>query len=206
MSDIKRFNQTGVHTIEGNMAGDLAAYFSKQSQAQQEEYELMKIRIKNNQNTTLKNINDKFSTSQLSTEDAFRKRTIGLITAEDFRKAREEEEEKDGKNKCSSDQIDQRQELSKEQEQKLIQQQNKRKKLMSTLSFYQEEDNEEEVLDIKTIKANKKLKDPTIDTSFLPDLDREKELQKKKEQLSQEWIELQEQIKLEVSYLKLFMS
>lgn len=48
--------------------------------------------------------------------------------------------------------------------------------------------------------AKKKIcKDPAVDTSFLPDRDRDRQLALQKEALKQEWLQMQEQIKSEVS-------
>jgi len=41
-------------------------------------------------------------------------------------------------------------------------------------------------------------KDPTVDTSFLPDRERDERLQRERERLQREWLEEQERIKNEV--------
>lgn len=48
-------------------------------------------------------------------------------------------------------------------------------------------------------------KDPTINTSFLPDREREREIEEKKEKLAQEWLEQQENIKNQVNYSIIFI-
>ncbi|ORZ37513.1 XAP5, circadian clock regulator-domain-containing protein [Catenaria anguillulae PL171] len=48
-----------------------------------------------------------------------------------------------------------------------------------------------------TTKPKKAIKDPTVDTSFLPDRQREEEERKERERLRQEWLEQQELIKQE---------
>lgn len=53
-----------------------------------------------------------------------------------------------------------------------------------------------------SLRSKKKIsKDPSVDTSFLPDLDRDRQLATQKEQLKQEWLTKQEQIKNEVLQL-----
>ena len=47
----------------------------------------------------------------------------------------------------------------------------------------------------------KKLKNPTVDTSFLPDKIRDQELKEQKDKLQQEWLEQQNMIKNEVRYI-----
>lgn len=49
--------------------------------------------------------------------------------------------------------------------------------------------------DVKTVKKIKK--DPTVDTSFLPDREREEEENRLREQLRQEWAEQQQKLKEE---------
>ena len=60
------------------------------------------------------------------------------------------------------------------------------------------DDDENEEEDAPII-PKKKLKDPTVDTSYLPDRDRDKELNEKKIELQKEWLAEQERIKNEVS-------
>ena len=81
----------------------------------------------------------------------------------------------------------------------------KRKKMFSKLSFQLGDEDEDTQFD--TIKSSasssssqskKVLKNPNVDTSFLPDRDREKELQIAKDKLQVEWLEQQEIMKNEV--------
>lgn len=77
------------------------------------------------------------------------------------------------------------------------------------MSFTLEEDEseeEEEVEEIKSCKrevetdvklAKKIKKDPTVDTSFLPDREREEEENRLREELRQEWAEQQQKLKEE---------
>ena len=62
-----------------------------------------------------------------------------------------------------------------------------------------EEEGEEEEEDKEIIGAKKKkiktIKDPTVDTSFLPDRDREEMERIQREQLRKEWLKRQEEIK-----------
>jgi protein FAM50 len=55
------------------------------------------------------------------------------------------------------------------------------------------DDTEEE----RAAKRGKFRKNPNVDTSFLPDRDREEEERKERERLRQEWLKKQEDIKLE---------
>jgi hypothetical protein len=66
----------------------------------------------------------------------------------------------------------------------------------SALSFGDDEEGEGE--DEEDLVPKKKLKNPTVDTSFLPDRDRELQEIETRKQLTQEWHEQQEKLKKEV--------
>jgi len=84
--------------------------------------------------------------------------------------------------------------------------------LMSTLSFAgdgedgeddDEDDNAESDRHSAAKKMKKNRKDPTVDTSFLPDAAREEELKQKRIELEKEWLERQDAAKkekLEITY------
>ncbi len=60
-------------------------------------------------------------------------------------------------------------------------------------------DEQEEGEEVAFVGKNKKrLKDPSVDTSYLPDRDRDAEINAKKAQLQKEWLEEQDRIKNEV--------
>jgi protein FAM50 len=92
------------------------------------------------------------------------------------------------------------------QENKLKARELKRKKIKSSLSFEMEDEagggDEEKTA---ALKAKKRLKDRTVDTSYLPDRERDKMLagQKQKLQLhlQQNWMAHEDRIKNEVSRL-----
>lgn len=212
MTDIRRVGESGVYTSEGNIAGDLAAQFTKEREKQQKEYESLKNRIKENNKAVVGQINEKFSSAVDSAEHEFRRKTVGLVTAEEFRKASAEAGQ--AQKKLEEENLLNRQkQLEKDREDEALrakERQIKRKKALATLSFAaddDEEEREEEDLPITKIRklnddsnSKKSLKNPNVDTSFLPDPRREKELELKREQLKQEWLEEQEKIKAEVSY------
>ncbi|KAJ9087642.1 hypothetical protein DSO57_1031092 [Entomophthora muscae] len=66
--------------------------------------------------------------------------------------------------------------------------------MMATLSF---DLDEEEIEEKEASKKPKFGKDPTVDTSFLPDQEREEEERVLREKLRQEWLQKQEDIKNE---------
>jgi protein FAM50 len=89
----------------------------------------------------------------------------------------------------------------------------KRKKVAkATLSFAMDDEEApshskspgvDDTEDERTAKRGKFRKNPNVDTSFLPDRDREEEERKERERLRQEWLKRQEEIKqedIEVTY------
>ncbi|KAH7415151.1 hypothetical protein KP509_14G030300 [Ceratopteris richardii] len=129
-------------------------------------------------------------------ETAFKKETVGLVTREQF----EEEKEK-------------QQKLAQEEEEKLLLKRKKRRaKGPSRLSFIDDvdadADEEENGLtkneELKKQKLGKFGKDPTVETSFLPEREREAKEQAERERLRKQWQKEQERIKnepLEITYI-----
>lgn len=118
---------------------------------------------------------------------------MGLVTADQFREIGAQIEQK-------------RVQLQKEQEEKEEQlaqkkkelRENKRRKMQATLSFVDEENGEdgvEEALPVEAAPKKRVTKDPTAQTDFLPDREREMQLAAEKERLTQEWLQQQEIIK-----------
>jgi len=82
---------TGIHTVEGNLAGSRAAKLTKKREKQQQEYEQKKQKIQNEYKRGGLKINEKFGGSATDQFEAmFKSKTIGLVTADEFRKARED--------------------------------------------------------------------------------------------------------------------
>jgi protein FAM50 len=201
MTDIRRIGEAGVHTIEGNIAGDLAAQFTKEREKQQQEYEVIKNKIKAANNAVVGKINDKFNSAVDNADQEFRKKTVGLVSADDFRKA--SEEATNAQKAFQESQLLEKQKSLQhhvaDEEVRAKTREDKRKKTLATLSFGMEEDNNDDDEVIIPKKKSKNLKNPNVDTSFLPDPRREKEIELQKEQLKKEWLEKQELIKAEVS-------
>ncbi len=194
MTDVKRVGDSGIHTVEGTVAGNRAAVLTKQRDAQRAEYEAVKNKIKEDNAAGVGKIDDKFSSASDVLEQEFRRKTVGLVSATDFRKAREETIEIKVDTKAQE-----AKELkalqNKEKTREL-----KRKKIASSLSFeVNDGDEQEEGEEVAFVGKNKKrLKDPSVDTSYLPDRDRDAEINAKKAQLQKEWLEEQDRIKNEV--------
>ncbi|CAE6432283.1 unnamed protein product [Rhizoctonia solani] len=131
-----------------------------------------------------------------SMEESLKKSTIGLVRLEDFQNRRKELEEAKAREAAQTNEL-------KDEKVK----QKKRKKITkSKLSFaVDDEDGEGEAVDKKEkevseeppVKKNKSNKNPTVDTSFLPDREREEQERRIREDLRQEWLRNQEELKQE---------
>ncbi|KAG8931164.1 hypothetical protein FRC01_001775 [Tulasnella sp. 417] len=195
----------------------------KQRQAMMEEFDKQKQSLLNETEKSRPNAN-RFVGQNDSMEDSLKKATIGLVTVEDFRKAREALEEAKARESV------QKAEVKEERTKK-----RKKKVAKSTLSFGDEEAEEDEGASSKGKKKaadgdtesgassngdpqaqsahimvppapaakRPKLKNPAVDTSFLPDRDREEQERLLREELRQKWLKEQEAIKkedIEVTY------
>jgi protein FAM50 len=186
--------ESGIHTVEGNVAGPRAAELTKKRQKEQEAFEDKKRKIE--EAASHKTMNDKFATNttQSASDQQFQASTVGLVTAEEFKhftrlKQGEQEKEEEEEKRQSEEEIAKQAKAAKKAKKKRLQ---AKKKMMSTLSFATDED----LLEDEDI-PKKSLKDPTIDTSFLPDKQREEEALRERKLLEKEWKEQQETVKKE---------
>ncbi|KIM20468.1 hypothetical protein M408DRAFT_333795 [Serendipita vermifera MAFF 305830] len=134
-----------------------------------------------------------------SMADSLVKSTVGLVQLDDFMQKRKDLEEAKAREAARTD------ELKAEKKVK------KRKKVVkSKLSFADEEeggggdDDEEDERPAKRAKGSpapattkKVAKNPTVDTSFLPDREREQQERELREQLRKQWLREQEELKAE---------
>ena len=252
-SDFHKFHrpEAGSRTVEGNTSGARAMRLDKQREEEQQEFEQRKRqRIQDNENTHL-NINSKFQPARIGNveEQAFKAKTVGLVTAEEFMTATNEKDrsglsdsemtpeekiiaaaaaavafkkeakrtkkkKKDKKKRAALLSFhDDEEEEDEEEEDKVENKKEKNKgdeknkdevttKTMSTMST----ENETKAKLIKkslSLSSSSSKKDPTIDTSFLPDKDRETAIKLERIRLEKEWKEQQIKIKteqLEITY------
>lgn len=226
----------GIHTVEGNVAGSRAATLSRKREADQEAFEQRKKKIASDAERGKLGIDAKFDAdSKLSKSEAeFRSKTVGLVTAEEFKKATREAEEMKkkkvvglfdidddddddggdggGRGKASSATggIDEA-ELTEEERKKLEKQRKKarkkalkkKKKALSALSFVGAEDadgivDDADVDDINPTGGTELKKNPEVDTSFLPDKDREAAAEAERLRLRREWVRKQKQMQEEM--------
>tara|TARA_B110000305_G_C19249789_1_gene544158 strand:+ start:103 stop:804 length:702 start_codon:yes stop_codon:yes gene_type:complete len=195
----------GIATVEGShMAGSRASQLSKKRSLEQTEFEDAKKKMKDDRLRGSKKIDDKFSGSSLASqaESTFSKKTVGLVTASEFKKLKEEsdivagggeiEGEKERKEKLAEDIL-----KAEEKEKKRIKKEKKlkKKKMLNTLSFGGDEELENDDEDEKNATNNKK--NPNVNTDFLPDKNREMAKKELEEKLKLEWIESQSAVKNE---------
>ncbi|POM73306.1 XAP-5-like protein [Phytophthora palmivora] len=187
MTGIERYGSS-VHTVEGNVAGSRAAMLTKQREKQKEEYEAKRKDIeKTNRRGT--RIDANFQSHEDDDESEFKRQTVGLVTAEEFRKKRE-----DIQNRKSAP-VD----VPSEEQEKEPKKKKKRKtKKMGPLSFDMDGDDDDESVKPKRVKKN--MKNPNVETDFLPDKEREKEEARERQRLRAEWEAEQERIKMTYSY------
>jgi protein FAM50 len=199
--------ESGIHMGEGNVAGSRAAALTKKRQREQEEFEAKKRQIASDHASATSSIHDKFAGESTQAEQAFRSKTVGLVTAEEFKKAAQESRKGGGGHEdvkqpmLTTEQVAlQEKQAKKKKKQKL----KEKKKMMSTLSFVNDEEEEALVLeDNGTTTTKTNLKDPTVDTSFLPDKQREEQQKEERRRLEQEWKQKQHDMKnqdLEIVY------
>ncbi|KAH7102364.1 XAP5-domain-containing protein [Auriculariales sp. MPI-PUGE-AT-0066] len=127
-----------------------------------------------------------------SMEDTLKKTTVGLVRLEEFTQRRRELEEAKLREAARTA------ELKCVWEEKRVKKRKKSDKARSKLSFA--DDDEEQQDDAEAERAEKRArlgKNPTVDTSFLPDREREEQQRREREELRQDWLKRQEEMKAE---------
>ncbi|CAN6198702.1 unnamed protein product [Urochloa humidicola] len=138
------------------------------------------------------------STSEIL-ETAFKKETVGLVTREQY-----VEKRVNIRTKIEEEEKEKLQKLQQEEEELQMQKRKKRRvKGDPRLSFCDDIENGSDEDDFENQETQKKNgpiklgKDPTVETSFLPDREREAEEQAERERLKKQWLREQELIKNE---------
>ncbi|KAG9318836.1 XAP5, circadian clock regulator-domain-containing protein [Chiua virens] len=167
----------------------------KQRLQNREEYERQKQNLINETEKSRPSAN-KFVGQNDSMEDTLKNSTIGLVHLKDFQQRRKALEEAKAREAARTNEL-------KEETRKI----KKRKKAKSTLSFAMDDDEGDgEASSRQTpdgengepaVKRAKFGKNPNVDTSFLPDREREDEERRERERLRQEWLRKQEELKTE---------
>lgn len=195
-----------------------AMQLMKKREQQMQDIEIRKKKIE--EDLKLNNIENKFATHYDAVEQQLKSSTIGLVTLDEM-KAKQENIVKEREKKLAQKQAEKERERQKQLEAKQAEKYKQRKQIQA-LSFTMNDDGEEEEEEAETEeieikqevdekpwkreldptdqdqKIPKKIKkDPNVDTSFLPDREREEEENRLREELRQEWVEQQQQLKEE---------
>jgi protein FAM50 len=168
------------------MAGSRAARLTKEREEQRAEYERIRDQIK--ADNSVKDMAHKFSSATDQADDDFRKRTVGLVTLSEFLSARE----------AADLALSSRPEITASSSSGGVGIKAVTKRKKETLSFALDE-NEEAAPPV----VKKRAKDPSVDTSFLPDRARDEEIVREKRRFEDEWRVEQHRVRgeeLEVTY------
>ncbi|CDW52972.1 XAP5 protein [Trichuris trichiura] len=168
-------------------------HIAKRRERHKEDIEKQRQKIQA-EKAALVDIGEKFKTHFDMVEHRLKSTTIGLVTLDEM-KAKQELAIQERDRLLATKEREQRLKCEEEDLEKKRTQETLQRK--STLSFnMSDEDETEASVDVVPVKK-KCYKDPTVDTSFLPDRERELEENRLREQLCKEWTEQQEKIKNE---------
>ncbi|KAI0362040.1 XAP5-domain-containing protein [Trametes cingulata] len=141
-----------------------------------------------------------------SMEDTLKQSTVGLVRLEDFQQRRKELEEAKAREAARTSEL----KYNPFREEKKVKKRKKTNK--ATLSFALDDEEGEESGSASQnggsnseppVKKAKSRKNPEVDTSFLPDREREEAERREREALRQEWLRKQEELKneeVEITY------
>lgn len=179
-----------------------AMHLMKKREKAQKEIEFRKKKIE--EDLKISNIENKFAAHYDAVEQQLKSSTIGLVTLDEM-KAKQENIVKERERKLAQKQLEKEREQQRQLEAKQAEK-NRQKRQIQALSFdvdgEEEDDDEDEESDekevlIEDIPKKKIRKNPDVDTSFLPDREREEEENKMREELRQEWAAKQSSLKEE---------
>ncbi|KAI0928696.1 hypothetical protein AcW1_005870 [Taiwanofungus camphoratus] len=175
---------------------------TKQRNQMREEFERQKQSLINETEKARPSSN-RFVGQNDSMEDTLKKSTVGLVRLEDFQQRRKELEEAKAREAARTNEL--------KEEQKKVKK--RKKSAKSTLSFALDDEEGEgdgngtspspDANGEKPAKRPKSRKNPNVDTSFLPDREREEAERRQREELRQEWLRKQEEMKreeIEITY------
>lgn len=162
-------------------------HIAKKRERAKEAIEQQRKKIEEETYNLKSGIHTKFTANYEAVDEPHKASTIGLVTLDEMREKQKDLETRIclGTGEGSSD-------VGIRLEQESVQQFETSQKRVLSFAFEDEEDEE------PLIPTKKRLgMDPAVETSFLPDRDREKEVEKMKEELAKEWRALQEKEKNE---------
>lgn len=186
-------------------------HLQKKRERHQEEMEIKKKRLADE--LKVGKMEAKFSAHYDAVENDLKSSTVGLLTMEEM-KTRQEKAVKEREMLLARKNKEELKLLRKEEKEREKQRQ-KQNQQIKALSFNPDEEEEEEKIEEEPedvepststqdssaeeeLKKKRFGKNPDVDTSFLPDVERDEEENKLREQLRQEWEEKQSKLKAEV--------
>ena len=179
----------------------------KKRERDQEDIELKKRKLADE--LKVSNMESKFSAHYDAVENDLKSTTVGLLTVEEM-KTRQEKAVKDREMQLARKNREELRLLKKEEKER-ERAKKKQSQQIKALSFNmnEEEESEEEEESAKEVEdpgegpsgeflKKKRLgKNPDVDTSFLPDVDRDEEENRLREELRQQWEERQAKLRAE---------
>ncbi|KRZ62759.1 Protein FAM50 -like protein, partial [Trichinella nativa] len=196
---VGNFSKTG---SMANYTGSIAdagrlIHIAKRRERHLEDIEKQKQKIQAEKSSIL-GIEEKFKAHYDAVEQKLKSSTVGLVTLDEM-KAKQEVVIQEREKLLALKEMELKLQVEQEENEKKKAREDCQKRC--TLSFDPDEEADDEELDYHSsstlLKKKKVTKDPTVDTSFLPDKEREEEENKIREQLRLEWTSLQENIKNE---------
>uniref|UniRef100_A0A915APN5 Protein FAM50 homolog n=2 Tax=Parascaris univalens TaxID=6257 RepID=A0A915APN5_PARUN len=169
-------------------------HIAKNRERAKEAIEQRRKKIEEETNNLKTGITSKFTANYDAVEESLKTSTVGLVTLDEMREKQKDVVEM----REAQVVIDGRK--SQMEKTKRLQEGDVKTTQKRVLSFaFEDEEEEEDEDDASTSLPPKKRMgmDPTVETAFLPDREREKELAKLKEDLAKEWQMLQEKEKNE---------
>uniref|UniRef100_H2YYX5 FAM50A/XAP5 C-terminal domain-containing protein n=1 Tax=Ciona savignyi TaxID=51511 RepID=H2YYX5_CIOSA len=175
--------------------GNRAMHMQKKRDKAKEQLEELKAKIVN-ENAIKSNIHNKFSAHYDAVEAELKSSTVGLVTLNEMRARQEtliQEREKqiamtdEAKLKSKKDQVKKKE----------------RSRKIAALSFPVDGEEDDDEIEEEIVLPKKAKKNPDVDTSFLPDREREAQEEGMKEQIRKEWVTKQENLKneeIEITY------
>lgn len=214
---ITRVGDAGVATVEGSVSGARSVQLAKQRAIEAEDYKTREEHIRQQNQSQVNKFGDKFSAAESVADATLRNSTVGLMSAADYELALGQSKAAMGKAPpvLNDTEQDQGRDKSKSNGKgKGKGKASKRKTHALSFGFEDEDDQggdksegikEDSGNGVSEPVAKKRavMKDPTVLTAFLPDRERDAQVEKEKERLRQQWLQEQAVVqkqRLEVVY------
>mmetsp|Transcript_39547 Transcript_39547/g.77447 ORF Transcript_39547/g.77447 Transcript_39547/m.77447 type:complete len:338 (-) Transcript_39547:129-1142(-) len=177
----------------GNEGSRMLA-MAKKREEEIRQMEEAKAKIRQDNAVSVGSFGSKFgkSTAEVLT-DELSKKTVGLVTLEDLKKTKEDLAKKER----ILGELQRQETLEAEAKVEGAKRKNRKVKVVKSALSFADDEGGEEGEEEESFVPKKKLKNPTVDTSFLPDRERELMEIEERKKLTEEWHDQQESIKKE---------